>query len=117
MDPIAMTVSILSDALPEVPVQTEVPESRPDRMVTVSLDGGTGDAFIMRPRIGLTCWGRSDMDANGIAVACIEALAGAAEVHPYLSHVALESLARDEWTRTGAARYFAQLDLTINTDE
>lgn len=116
MDPIALTVSILSEALPTVPVQTEVPEDRPDRMVVVSLDGGTGDGFILRPRIGLTCWGRTDMDANGIATACISALSDAALDHPYLSHVALETISREEWGRNGHSRYLVELDLTINTN-
>lgn len=116
MDCIALVVGILADAL-DVPVSTEVPADRPSRLVTVSLDGMQDDGFLMSPRIGVTCWGMSDMDAHGMALAVVEELRTAAETHPYLSAVQLETLSRDTWTATGQARYFAELTLTINTDE
>ena len=46
-----------------------------------------------------------------------DALREEALTHPYLSAAQLETLSRDEWTSTGQARYFARLQLTINTDE
>lgn len=116
MDCIALVVGILADAL-DVPVSTEVPADRPSRLVTVALDGMQGDGYLLLSQVGLTCWGMSDMDAHGMALASVEALRTAAETHPYLSAVQLETMSRDTWTATGQARYFAELTLVINTDE
>lgn len=114
MDDIAMVVGILAGAL-QVPVSTEMPPTRPNRCVMVSLTGDLSDEFIHRPRIGLTVWGTSDADAHGLAMSALYALGDAAQDHDLLSAVSLESMSRDEWTATGAARYLVQLDLTINT--
>lgn len=116
MDPTEIVVAILDDAL-GVPVSTEVPATRPERLVTVDLEGKAGTPLIMRPRYQIVCWGRSDREAHGIARACLDALWGAAETHPYLSACQMESMARDEWSATGQARYLLVVDLTINTDE
>lgn len=114
MDDIALVVGILADAL-QVPVSTEIPPTRPKRLVMVALSGDLSDEFIHRPRIMLTCWGESDADAHGLAMSAWHALADAASTHDLLSYVALETMSRDEWTSTGQARYLVQLDLTINT--
>lgn len=115
MDTVAMVVEILSDEL-DVPVSTEVPMTRPDRFVLVSLDGDMSDMFILRPRFTLMCWGSSDLDAHGIALSALHALTDAAETHPYLSAVQMQAMARDEWGRDGQARYALQVDLIVNTD-
>lgn len=121
MDPTPLVVRILAEAL-AVPVSTEMPFDRqdglrPDRLVTVDLMGGTRTPYLLMPRYMLTCWGRSDADAHGMAIACVEALWAASETDDLLSSCQLESLGRDEWSRTGQARYVAVVDLTINTDE
>lgn len=115
MDATPIVVGVLKDALP-VPVSTEIPAQRPDRLVTVDLAGGSSDPFLNTPRYQLMCWGRSDMDAHGLALACADALWAAAEEHPLLSACQLVSMARDEWTATGQARYLVTVDLTINED-
>lgn len=116
IDPTALVVAILADEL-DVPVSTDIPETRPNRAVLVELSGDESDMFIMRPRYALTCWGETDRDAKSIAVSAVHALSDAALDHPYLSHVALETMSREEWSRNGHARYMAEVALTINTDE
>lgn len=116
IDPIALVVGILADAL-DVPVSTEVPRERPDRLVTVDLAGDHSTPYVLQPRYQILCWGRSDQEAHAMARACLDALWAAADEHPYLSSCQLESMARDEWTSTGQGRYLLVVDLTINTDE
>lgn len=116
VDCIGIVVGILSGAL-TVPVSTEIPDGRPDRFVLVSLDGDSSTEFVLRPRISLTCWGQTDRDAMGIAVSALHALQEAAMDHALLSAAELESMSRDEWTRTGQGRYVSLVTLTVNTEE
>ena len=115
MDDIALVVGILQGAFPTVPVSTEVPASRPSRFITVSLTGDQSDVLIHRPTVSLTVWGTTDADAHGLAVSAFHALADAANTHPLLSSADMQTMARDEWTNTGQARYLVEIDLTINT--
>lgn len=116
LDSTALCVSILSGAM-DVPVSTDVTESRPTRFVLVDLSGYQYDGFIHDARYMLTCWGRSDKDAKGIALSAVQALQEAAETHPYLSACFLETMSREEWSKTGQSRYLVEVDLIINTDE
>lgn len=116
VDPIELVVGILSDAM-AVPVSTEAPADRPDRLVQVTLVADDGDELILHPRVELLCWGDSDRDAHRMARAAVDALRDAALDHDYLSAASLATMARDEWSRTGQARYLAEVDLIINTDE
>lgn len=116
IDTTEVIVGILADSL-DVPVSTDIPMKRPDRLVMVSLESEESDRFILRPTYALTCWGRSDVDARGIAVSALHALVDAAGTHDYLSHVAMENMTRDEWSGTGQARYVLTVRTTINTDE
>jgi len=116
MDPVQLVVELLSAEM-EVPVTTERKPDRPVRMVLVSQSADASDEFLLQPRMELTCWGTTDRDARGIATSAVDVLRDAALDHPYLSAVRLETMARDEWTRTGQARYVAEVDLIINTDE
>lgn len=122
MNPISLVVGILGDALP-CRISTEVPEQRkstepvPQRMVIVTLEGDRSDPFVLRPVVGLVCFGTSDADAFGLSVDAVTALREAAMTHPYLSSVQLDGKARDPWGRTGEGRYYCLLNLTINTDE
>lgn len=117
MNPVSMTVGILSDAFDGVRVSTEVPTNRPERLVVVTLEGATGDEFLMVASVGITCWGRDDRDAFGMANHAWESLRDASLDHPWLSATELDSIARDEWTSTGQARYYTRAVLYINTDE
>lgn len=115
MDDIALVVGILQSAFPTVPVSTEVPATRPTRLITVDLTADESDEFIHRPTISLYVWGTSDADAHGLAVSAFHALVDAAKTHDLLSSAALQTMARDEWSGTGQARYLVQIDLVINT--
>ena len=115
MDAIELAVGILSDEL-TVPVSTEIPPTRPQRMVAVTLDADYSTEQLTRVNLGLTCWGTSDRDAHGIAMSAVDVLRDAALDHDLLSACQLETMARDEWTKTGQARYFASVVLTINTE-
>lgn len=114
MDSLEIVVDELSKAFPDVDVSTEVPAERPERLVWVKRDGGGGDEFLDRPRVSLTCYGASDVDAEDICLGCVDALQEAAQVHPYLSHCELETMSRDSWSVDGTARYRAVVDLVVN---
>jgi hypothetical protein len=116
MDCIGLVRDILTDEL-AVPVATDMPKDRPTRMVMVDLEGDASDEFILRPRVAITCWGRTDRDAHGLAVSAVQALQDASLDHDYLSAAQLETLSREEWSRTGQSRYLAIVELVINTDE
>lgn len=115
MNSIELTVGLLAEAL-EVPVSTEVPEERPERMVIVALESERSDELILRPSVTLTCIGKSDLDAYNLSVSAVDALRESAEDHPYLSSAILGDKAGDRWDRTGEGIYIALVDLTINTD-
>lgn len=115
MDDIALVVGILQDAFPTVPVSTEVPSTRPTRLITVDLTADASDELMHRPTISLMVWGTSDADAHSLALSALHALSEASMTHDLLSAVSLQTMARDEWSGTGQARYLVQIDLTINT--
>lgn len=123
VDPIQLTVEVVAEALQTVPVSTEIPSTaahpaaQPERFVVVTLEGMQDDGFLAVANVSLTVWGLSDRDAFGMATAAADALREESLTHPYLSAAQLETLTRDEWTSTGQARYFARMQLTINTDE
>lgn len=120
IDAISLAISILQEAV-AVPVSTEIPTDAtsdvPHELVSVALDGDTSDEFVLRPRLTLTCWGKTDPEAHALAVACVDALRDASLDHPYLSNVDLETMSRDLWSRTGQSRYLVVVELIINTDE
>lgn len=111
-----MVVAALRSALPGVPISTEVPQGRPTRMVMVARTGNHGvtDEFVDRGTYELQCWGQSDADASSLALSAFAALSDAALDHPYMSSVSMETLGRDEFTQTGAARYRVVVDVTAN---
>jgi hypothetical protein len=115
MDPIGLAVDILKESL-DAEVSTEIPKDRQARYVMVGLDGDESTPFLLRPRLALTCWGSSDRDAFSLAISAAEALRDAAMDHPYLSSADLETMSREEWSRTGQSRYLAIITLTINVD-
>lgn len=116
IDPTALVVGILADAV-DAPVSTDVPRTRPERLVTVDLAGDRSTPFLLQPRFQVMCWDTSDREAQALARSCLDALWQAATDHPYLSSCQLESMARDEWAATGQGRYLLVVDLVINTDE
>ena len=116
MDATELVVGILTDAL-DVPVSTDIPRDRPERLVLVDLSGDQSTPYLLMPRFDLTCWGTSDKDAHGIALSAVQALQEASLDHPYLSAVQLETLSREEWSRNGQGRYLAVIQCAINTDE
>lgn len=115
MEALDIIVPLLSEAM-AVPVSTEVPAQRPQRMVNVALEADSSTPYLQKVTVGLTCWGMSDREARGIALSAVEALQEAALDHPLLSAAQLETMARDEWANTGQARYYAVVGLVINTD-
>lgn len=118
MDCISLVVGILADEI-GAPVSTDRSRDAHARgpQVSVSLIGDYSDEFLLRPRIGLTVWGDTDRAAHSLAMSCVDALRDASLDHPYLSAVQLETMSREEWSRTGQSRYLVELDLTVNTDD
>lgn len=115
MDTTPLVVGILTDVL-DVPVTTDMPKNRPERLVLVDLTGDQSTPYVLHPRYSLTCWGTSDRDAHGIALAAVQALWEAAEDHPYLSSCDLETMSRDEWSANGQSRYLVEVTLTVNIE-
>ena len=116
MNPIELTVGLLAEAL-DTHVSTEVPQERPERMVVVTLEDDRSDEFILRPVVGLICFGTSDLDAHNLSIAAIAALRMAAYDHPYLSAAQLDNRESDRWGRTGEGICTCLVALTINSDE
>lgn len=117
IDTTEIVVGILSDAL-DCPVSTDIPMSRPSRLAMVALERDIdSDRFIFRPIYSITCWGSSDRDAKSIALSALHALSDASETHKWLSSATLEHLTRDEWVKTGQARYVLSVQTVFNTDE
>lgn len=116
MDTTKLVIDILSGAL-VVPVSTDLPQDRPERLVHVSYSGGQQTPFLLMPRYDLMCWGTTPSEAQSIALSAVQALQDAALDHPYLSACQLETLSSEEWSRTGQGRYLAIVELVINTDE
>ena len=113
IDSVALVVDILSRSL-TVPVSTEIPQKRPQRLVLVEREGGRCDTFYDRPRIGLLCWGASDAEAQGIAIDAAHALAEAATTDRNLSSSSVETMSRDGWAQGNGARYRVVLEMTVN---
>lgn len=114
MDDIALVVGILTDAL-SVPVSTEIPPTRPERLLHVNYQTRDSDALLHRGTAYLTAWGSSDSDAQGLAETAAYALSDAAQTHDLLSAAYLQRIDRDTWSRDGQARCTAEVELTINT--
>lgn len=66
-------VSYLSGRL-SVPVATEVPEERPERMLAVGVAGGESDGFTETLRLALDAWGQSDLEAHTLLNEALEAV-------------------------------------------
>jgi len=117
-DPLAVNVSVLSEALPGVPVSTEYPpdfrdgEALGERYVRVWLEGMGGDTFVAMPRVSLECWGESDADAMALAMAAVGALHSAAATHPRLSSSEWETAAGETWQ--GESYYRTVVNQAIN---
>lgn len=116
LDTTAYVVAALKDAL-DVEVSTEIPQDRPRRLIMVAQVMDESDEFLLRPFYELTCWGQSDRDARNIALSALHALADDAKTSDWLSSIEMGGLLRDEWTKTGQARYVMSLSLVFNTDE
>lgn len=121
MDTTDLIIAALTDALDGIPVSTELPytanmpQGKPQRYVTVSLEADQSTEFLLQPTYSLTCWGLTDKEAKGIALSCMDALYAASETHPYLSACRLQSLSRDGWGPTAPPRYIALVELIVNT--
>lgn len=111
-------IDVLTRSLPGVEVSSEVPvDGRPDGpYICVWRDSGGGDELLDRPRMAMVCWGPSDAVAYALALDASQALARAADAHPYLSAASCSSMSRDEWGSDGRSRYRVDMDLTINKD-
>ena len=116
MDTTKLVVDILSEAL-DVPVSTDIPSGRPERLVLVDQSGDQSTPHLLMPRYDLTCWGLSDRDAKGVAMSALQALQEASLDHPYLSACQLETMSHEQWSRNGQGRYLVVVDLIINTDD
>lgn len=113
MDAVAINVATLKAAL-DVPVSSEIPIERPERMVCVQRSGGPRDECFDYPEITLLCWGATDAEASGLAISAAHALSEAAESHPLLSSSEMDTMSRDEWSTNGAARYRVVIQQVIN---
>ena len=65
---LAVAGQLLRPLLAPIPVQTKMPEPRPDRIVLVRRPGGAmGNLVTDRPTLIFHCWALDDVDAEQIA--------------------------------------------------
>lgn len=70
----AMVLTFLADRV-DAPVQTSVPDDRPDRFVRLWRNGGTSsNRVIDRPQVTVEAWSLDSVDASELAEACRSAL-------------------------------------------
>lgn len=70
-------IGYLSGRLPGVAVRGDVPNPRPDRLVTVERTGGSADSIVLdRPQISIMCWAPSRPAASELALEVDDALRG-----------------------------------------
>lgn len=61
-------IQYLSDEMPEIPVYADVPNPRPDTMVSIERTGGVSDSIVIdRPQISIMCWAPSRLEASELA--------------------------------------------------
>lgn len=66
-DAVLVAIDYLRPRFPGVPVQSRVPESRPDEFITVRRIGGQRRSLILdRPRVDIHCWAASEEDAEAL---------------------------------------------------
>lgn len=114
MDDTALIVAILQDAF-DVPVSTEIPPTRPERLLHVNYQCRESDVLLHRGTLYLTAWGRTAVEARGMAETVAYELADVALTHDLLSSASLERIDNDTWSRDGQARCTAEISLVINT--
>lgn len=115
MDVLEMCISIISNGLDWVEVSSNLPNPHPQGpYVTISRIGGKDTMFLLKPTIEILCWEQTDQKAYALARACIDALQQAIYTSGKLSSVDINTLARDEWAKTGQSRYRVVADLVVN---
>lgn len=107
----AKLIAHLADVL-DVPVASEVPESRPARMVCLSRTGGGRTRFVETPRFTVDAWGTSDLDAADLLDVACDALVWAPDSIDELVRVGVSSSYRSDVD--GAHRWSATIEVLAN---
>lgn len=61
-------IDYLMPLLPDVTVSSDVPNPRPEKLVTVERTGGGADSIVLdRPQVMIQCWAKTRLDAYHLA--------------------------------------------------
>ena len=96
----------------DVKVSTEVPSTRPKRLITVSRVGGGGNVYLSTPRIDIDAWGLSDVDAYCMLESITEDMLALPGNSSLISNVEKTTMYRSDID--GAHRWTASFEITRN---
>lgn len=103
----------LADALAPTEVRVRVPDSRPERLVTVTREGGSRrNALLDGPGIGIYCWAPTEQEAWELADAVADEMAALPFSAGYASAVQ-EAMYSDPDPDTRSPRWY--LSYTVTT--
>lgn len=111
-DVVKLLIPYLAHELKGIPVKTEVPEKRPETLVTVNAAGGTKTLFVQQPRIVLDAWARSDYDAAKLINRVTDAMLEAPEHIHIVVQVTINSVYRSDID--DSHRWSASVDILAN---
>ncbi len=82
-------------ALTGVPVEVEVPQNRPKRLITVERTGGAPDRVLDYPIVTIHAWAPTRYTASALARAIVAALRRFEVHHPKVANVSVQSIYND----------------------
>ena len=95
-DVVKLLIPYLAHELKGIPVKTEVPETRPEVLVTVNPSGGTKTLFVQQPRVVVDAWAQSDYEASKLIDRVTDALLRAYEHIHIIVRVEIDSIYRSD---------------------
>jgi hypothetical protein len=114
VDAIGIAIQALRNQL-GIEASSEMPATRPSGpYVAVWLETQSERDFVVDASVSLLCWGSSDVEAQALALGCMEALQAESATHDLLSQASMSALSRDEWAADGSSRYRLSAELLIN---
>lgn len=107
----------LSASWPGLLIGRREPANAPARMVLVRRQGG-GSTYVTfdRPRLGISVWAPTDLEANRLAGAVVTALRGC-ETQGRISSLSITGPSDVADTETDVPRRFMSVDFLIRTTE
>ena len=111
-DVIELLIPYLKRKLKPVQVATEVPEDRPDVLVTVNRSGGPQDRLTQTQRVVVDAWERSDYAASALINKAVDAILWSKDEILLIVSAEIDSVYRSDVD--GAHRWSATVDIFAN---